>query len=242
MKVSVTLLTCGVCVAPKIWSTGRAPTPYRLYYIKGGTAYFQSGSEQFLLKPGHFYLFPSSLPFLAHQDEEDRLNHLYYDFLMAPSVVSTEPICLSIDSHPLFSVFLPIMEATAHAFYTYRTSNCRDTAAAILEAFLSLFCAVMPPSQTIDSSILSSIEYIEAHYNTSITVRDIAASVFLNEDHFIRKFRKAIGMTPYTYLLRLRLRIAHSLMDNGASLADAAAAVGYQSASSLCHAMKKEKY
>ena len=78
---------------------------------------------------------------------------------MAPSVVSTEPICLSIDSHPLFSVFLPVMEATAHAFYTYRTSDCRDTAAAILEAFLSLFCTVMPPSQTIDSSILSSIEY-----------------------------------------------------------------------------------
>ena len=242
MKVSATLFSCGVCVAPENWSPGRAPTLYRLYYIKGGKAYFQSGSGQFLLKPGHFYLFPSSLPFLVHQDKEDRLNHLYYDFLMSPSVVSTEPICLSLDSHPLFSVFLPVMESTANAFYSSRTQDNRDTARTVLEAFLSLFCTVMPLNQNIDSSILSGIKYIEDKYNTPITVKDIAASVFLNEDHFIRKFRKAIGMTPYTYLLNLRLRIARSLIDNGTSLADAAAAVGYQSASSLCHAMKKEKY
>lgn len=242
MKIATTLFTCGVCLAPEPWTTGKAPTPYRLYYVKGGTAYFRSSTGEFRLKPGYFYLFPSSLPFLVHQEEEDRLNHLYYDFLMTPAVVSTEPICLSLNSHPMFSVFLPIMESTADAFHTYRTRDCLDTAAAVLEAFLSLFCTIMPLSQTIDSSIISSIAYIEAHYNTPITVRDIADSVFLNEDYFIRKFRKATGMTPYSYLLTLRLRIARSILDNGASLSDAAAAVGYQSASALCHAMKKEKY
>jgi len=239
MKITTTLFTCGSCLAPLNWTTQGVPTPYRLYYVKGGKAYFKLNNEEFMLKKDHFYLFPSTLPFLIRQECDDRLDHIFFNFIMSPSVVSSEPICLGIDSHPMFAVFLPLMESAVNAYRTTKLSNDKDTACAVLEAFLSLFCTVMPESQIVDSGILSSIEYIESHYNEPITVSDIASHVFLNEDYFIKKFRKAIGMTPYAYLSALRVRIAYGLIGDGASLADAAAAVGYQYASSLSHAMKK---
>lgn len=241
MKISTSLFSCGVCVAPENWAIHSVPRPYRLYYIRNGSAYFRRGKEEFPLKKNHFYLFPSSLPFLVRQDPDDRLDHMYYDFLMSPPIVSPEPICCSIDDDPLFPAFLSIMESTALSHMNTKTQDSKDTAGSVLDAFLSLMCTYMPVKEMLDSDIMSSVEYIESHYNEPITVSDIAAHLFLNEDYFIQKFKKSIGMTPYAYLSTLRLRIANSLISDGMSISDAATAVGYKYPSSLSHALKKIK-
>ena len=241
IKVKVNLLACGTCKAPVNWLTQDIPTPYRLYYVRGGCAYFRTGTTEVLLKKNHFYLFPSTLPFIIRQDPNDRLDHLFYNFIMTPSAVSASFICASIDEHPLFQSFLHIMNRTVSDFKVSPIQQNKDIAAKALESFLTLFLSLYPVSQVQSNDITDSIRYIEKNYMNDITVREIARHLFLSEDYFIRKFKKAFGITPHVYLSRLRLSVAKELISAGSSLQAAADMTGFRYASSLSHALKKSR-
>ena len=75
----------------------------------------------------------------------------------------------------------------------------------------------------------------------NITVEAMASMSYLNVDYFIRKFKKETGITPYAYLSDLRKSIAATLITGGATLKEAAEAVGYEHSSSLCNALKSSK-
>ena len=239
MKNTVSLFVCGFCKASKNWMTNNIPTPYRLYYVKGGSAFLRMGNEEHKLKHNCFYLFPSSLPFIIRQDPDDRLDHLYYNFIMSPAAVSSSPICMSINDHSLFPYYLKIMEDSVSTYKTTNSPKDKDVVVATLEAFLTLFTSLNDITQSENDYISKSIEYMERNYMNSITIKEVADMLYLSEDYYIRKFKKAIGMTPYSYLSRLRLSIAKELISGGASLQKAAEATGFKYASSLSHAINK---
>lgn len=247
MKISVTALPfCGSCVAPRKWITSVRTHPYRLYYVRGGSAYFRLGNEETKLQKNCFYLFPSNLPFLIRQDPEDRLDHLFYHFIMSPPLIASAPIVCALDEHPLLPSLLSLMESTVSH---YRPDNrngslekaLKSTVECTLEAFLNLLFAIKRFPTEIESDILASVEYIESHYHEEFTVRDLAAHVCLDEDYFIRKFKKSLGITPYSYLLNLRLGIAAEMRDLGASVTEASLAVGFRHPSAYYRALKRTK-
>ena len=239
MKISVKLFGCGSCVAPDAWCTTVSPTPYRLYYVRNGDAYFRLSNGEFKLKHGHFYLFPSSLPFLIRQDSKNRLVHLFYDFIMTPTVISSEPICVSLDDHPLFSHFLAIMTETVQCWLDQESSDSFDTVCHTLEALLSVLFTVKPVCVPSDDTVIRTVEYMESHISERVNIKEIADSMYLSEDYLIRKFKKVMGLTPYAYLSRLRTSIARSLIDSGVSLKDAAEQTGFRYPSSLIHSLKR---
>ena len=239
MKISVKLFGCGSCVAPDAWCTTVSPTPYRLYYVRNGDAYFRLSNGEFKLKHGHFYLFPSSLPFLIRQDIKNRLDHLFYDFIMTPTVISSEPICVSLHDHPLFSHFLTIMTETVQCWLDQESSESFDTICHTLEAFLSILFTVKPVCVPSDDTVIRTVEYMESHISERVNIKEIAESMYLSEDYLIRKFKKVMGLTPYAYLSRLRTSIARSLIDSGVLLKDAAEQTGFRYPSSLIHSLKR---
>ena len=239
MKVEVTALySCGMCIAPADWNPTGIPRPYRLYYILGGDAYYCYSGERTRLLEGHFYLFPSSLPFNVKQDKENRLDHLYFDFMMTPATVSAKPLCCSLDAHPMMPEMLSLLKSGVKRYRYEKENELFPTVVSLLEAFLSLFLECVPNEESIGSDILSAVEYIERNYAEDISVKKIADMVFLDEDYFIRKFKKALGITPYAYIRNLRLAVAKELRYSGVSQKDAAASVGFKYASSYCRAIK----
>lgn len=241
MKFNISLFSYGSMLAPKNWPSSFLHTLYRLYYITGGTAFFRLGKEEIPLQKNHFYLFPPSFPFIGRQDPEDRLDHMYCDFIVSPPIISSEPICYSPEQHPLLFSFLQTLELLLKSDIMPTSAEKTVILTGVLEAFLTLLCTVHPITSIYDNDILESIRYIETHYSEPITVSNIAASLYLNENYFIRKFKKALGITPYVYLSRFRRNIATMMIASGTSLNDAALATGYQYPSSLCHALKRDK-
>ena len=239
MKIKTVLLTCGNTIAPEKWSTKGVPRPYRLYFVKGGKAFFRAGEQEFMLKKNCFYLFPSSLPFLIRQELNDRLDHLYYDFIMTPPIVSSKPVCVDISENEIYSLFLPVMEKTIGEYVNAKDYKTLEIASGVLDSFLTVMLQEKEVNQTQEDDILKGIEYIEANFNKPITIKEVAESVYLNEDYFIRKFKKNMGVTPYAYLSSLRKNIAAELINGGMSIKDAAYSVGFQYSSSLSHALKK---
>ena len=242
MKISVTALySCGSCVAPPDWDTKGSPRPYRLYYVIDGEAYYTERGERRRLLPKHFYLFPSSMPFNVQQDSENRLNHLYYDFMMTPSVVSAAPLCCSVDDHPLIQKLLTLMQESVNSYRYEKCSELEGVVISLLEGFLSLFLEIAPPKKTLDKDVVFALEYIEKNYAEEISVKGIAELVYLDEDYFIRKFKRSLGITPYAYIRNLRLAVARELRHGGESLTGAAASVGFKYPSSYCRALNKKR-
>ena len=72
-----------------------------------------------------------------------------------------------------------------------------------------------------------------------LSVAELAAVAGLSEFHFIRAFRKEIGLPPHAYLTQLRLREARRLLREGCLLADSAMAAGFYDQSHLTKHFKR---
>jgi AraC family transcriptional regulator len=57
-----------------------------------------------------------------------------------------------------------------------------------------------------------AINLLEGHIEENITLEEIAASVALSRFHFSREFKRATGVAPHQYLIRLRLERAMDLL------------------------------
>lgn len=90
------------------------------------------------------------------------------------------------------------------------------------------------------SSILPSIDYINANFSEQITLEDIAKASGYSQFYFQKKFVEIVGTSPLKYLTNTR--IAHAkrlLIDPQKSLVDVAYECGFPSQSYFCYLFKK---
>ena len=62
--------------------------------------------------------------------------------------------------------------------------------------------------------IMSALNYMNLHYSEKITLSDLARACHTSIPNFRKLFCKAMGIAPYPYLSRLRIKYACSLMEN----------------------------
>jgi len=75
--------------------------------------------------------------------------------------------------------------------------------------------------------ILNSIEYINDSLSSNISLEDIAKQSSLSQYHFLRIFKKNIGLTPHQYILTQRINKAKNMIISGQSLINASNNVGF---------------
>jgi len=63
------------------------------------------------------------------------------------------------------------------------------------------------------ANIKPSLEFVHENFLKDITLEEIAKASNLSKYHFIRIFSRNLGITPYYYLLNLRLEYARSLLE-----------------------------
>ncbi|MCA0754190.1 AraC family transcriptional regulator [Paenibacillus sp. N4] len=63
------------------------------------------------------------------------------------------------------------------------------------------------------SAIADSILFMESHYREPLTVNEIAKQHHLTTYAFIRAFKRRTGLTPYDYLMKLRITKARLLLE-----------------------------
>lgn len=61
--------------------------------------------------------------------------------------------------------------------------------------------------------ILQVVTYINQHYTEPLNLEDLARMCHLSKTYFISAFKKVIGETPYSYLLKLRISKAQILLE-----------------------------
>ena len=81
--------------------------------------------------------------------------------------------------------------------------------------------------------------YIKANLDKKITIDDISNSVFLSKSYLQHLFKQYYGIPVSEYVFIQKMHVAQHMLENGASLAETASALGYKYYSSFCMNYKK---
>jgi AraC family transcriptional regulator len=85
-------------------------------------------------------------------------------------------------------------------------------------------------SGVLSPEIRRSVEFIHAYYTDNLSLHQVAASASLSQYHFLRLFKRQIGLTPHAYIQRLRLQRAALLLSrSNETISEIASQLGFSS-------------
>lgn len=88
--------------------------------------------------------------------------------------------------------------------------------------------------------INKAILFMQEHYQTNISIKDICDLIYLSPYHFKRIFKEHTGRTPHRYLMDIRLEKAKELLVNkGYTIEDIARLCGFVNAGHFAVAFKR---
>ena len=82
--------------------------------------------------------------------------------------------------------------------------------------------------------------YVDEHLGEDFGLTQLASEAALSPFHFVRAFRRTVGVTPHKYVIMRRAERAHQMLaEEGRSIEDVSEAVGYASHSHLRTALRR---
>lgn len=217
-----------------------------LLYFISGNGYVISNSVKYPVFPGDLFIVNS--------------NHLHYT--QTDSLV--EYFCLIIDSEYLNTVDINVSNLEYQ--YIVKSENTQimlkklieeisnNTAfrlSGIISSLLSLMTYLSrffaqeiyhypQITSSVDEKIKSGIKYIQTHISETMTLDEIASHLWISKDYFSHIFKKSLGITPITYINKLRCYNAQKLLrKNTYSIHQVAALCGFENDSYFAKTFKK---
>ena len=232
---------------PDVWKNNVNGGMNRLYYIIDGEGGYFLRGKKYTFKKKHIYLIPAydNIPtWSSYDSEESKLNHLFVNFEIIPPIITKEVIELDPSSDPTVEAALTALDKIVEKS-KWKINLLNDSQIRYLKATVVYIVNTMISAsnvKTLDDKILiRALEKMHKGISEDISIKEIAEESFMSYYGFIRRFKNALGMTPYTYLKQLRLRTATALRDDGATLEEIAEKCGYSDSSALLHAISGEK-
>lgn len=106
--------------------------------------------------------------------------------------------------------------------------------------FQSPYCVFNSQKDHTDRKILNAQEFMEEHFKEGVTIDAIAENHGISPRHFKRRFKKATGDSPLTYLQRLRIETAKELLEATPSTVNEITwQVGYENSNSFRKLFRK---
>lgn len=193
---------------------------FLLIYTLCGQGFLQTGSTAVQLPEGHCAVIDCHTPHEYHSVSEK------WDFLWIHFNGS--------GVRPLLDIAYP--SGNTHAVSIKRAEDFKsminalisDTAKNDISAYLRLSSYMHSILNTVcldaidvrksgsercgNDDIRAVVEYIEKNYINPITVDDMIRDIHVSKYHFIRRFSRAMGITPYSYLTNYRINMSKMLL------------------------------
>ncbi len=87
--------------------------------------------------------------------------------------------------------------------------------------------------------IHQTLNFIGDSIDSSITLDMLAKNCSLSKYHFLRVFKKELGLTPHSFIINERINRANTLMQKGVSISEAGQLVGFSDQSHFTRNFKK---
>ena len=241
------LIEWGHFYAAKDYSTVRKNDRFLLFHTLSGTGSLSYGNKHYLLRENTITIIWCGIQHEYHTEGSDIWNFRWIHF---NGSCAHEYFKVLGDSQPVM-IHIPEDDKCVDLVKSIADTNLPNSLTqnllntlTLTELMTRLCCtrqsALNGLSRRPREIIDDSISYMEDHLHTALTIEEVATSVFLSKYYFIRLFHKAIGMSPYQYLIHLRINKAKELLLlTNQSLAQIAEQTGFCDSKNLINMFKK---
>lgn len=221
---------------------------YLIHYIISGEGYYQVNGHKFHLHEGDCFLVYPNTEVTYYADEHTPWEYAWVGFtgsdaasiLQATDFSKSSPVIKNTPNGAAFkNQILKIYDARGNEFeHAVEMTGRLYTALAILMHTAQK----TSDTNTAQSYVQKSIEYITANYSYPITVEDIASYVGLSRSHLFRSFQTVLDVSPKEYLTDFRIKQSCILLERSdLSITAIANSIGFDNSLYFSKAFHKEK-
>lgn len=227
MSMQATILASGDGwrVGEYVCSAGPADRPFEEAHASVSIAFVTSGTFQYRSTQGSAVLAPGSLLLgnygtcyrCGHDHSTgDRCISFHFDPSFFEATVSNVPGVRRADfgiasispTNEMLGLLAAIEAAGNGAEASVYEELALRLAAAVAETLSESQRGVAEPSHADARRISDAVQRIEASSQERISLAALARAAGMSRYHFLRTFRRVVGMTPHQYVLRTRLHRA----------------------------------
>lgn len=102
-----------------------------------------------------------------------------------------------------------------------------------------LFQSIVSAEESIDEAIMASRNFLENYTENLVNIEKLSQKMFVSKYHFIREFKKNVGLPPYRFQMQNRIRKAQHLLAINSNFTEVALATGFYDQSHFIKSFKK---
>lgn len=124
-------------------------------------------------------------------------------------------------------------------FYAGLAECMIDDQLALQGKLKNVLTAKMATKEELYRRVANAKDYIDDNYTQKISLDDLVQEAFLSKYHFSRTFKAMFRLSPYQYLLQLRLKHARKLLSLDYSYNEVSTLIGFSDGKNLRKAIQK---
>jgi AraC family transcriptional regulator, arabinose operon regulatory protein len=219
-----------------------------IYIVEGKGCYtFEDGYRE--VEKGNIVLFLPSQPqnYTYYYKDKTELYWIHFSGYAVKGLLEK----LGIHSQQVLYIgdnkeCIELLKKTTYELQLKRPHFINYTCAYLIELLSSIARKLddmsLESSITITEDIRKAILNMHMNYGKELSVKELAKECNLSLFRFIHKFKSSTGMTPLSYLIKVRMDVACELLSNSSlSVSEVASIVGYKDPLYFSKAFKKTK-
>jgi AraC-like DNA-binding protein len=186
---------------------------YLFLFVDDGILHISLDGKEYLAGPNDTVILNCKKPHIYYTKEKVSFYFFHFDGLISSQLYD---LIISQQDTVIHTQNPIIIMNTVTAIFTMAENGYANELkiSALIHGILSDL--VSQNIQTYDYAseiVTKAVKFMEQHFVENISVKKIAESVFLGEYHFSHLFREHANISPYAYILRLRMIYACQLLE-----------------------------
>lgn len=227
------------------------PEHFHDYYVIGfveqSRRRLRCRGQEYIIDPGTLLLFNPREVHTCEQVDERPLDYrclnIKPDAMLAIAEEITGTRRLPRFSRPVVEncEFLPELEKVHAQIMREEKEFCKEENFLFLMGQLIESCSDEIPAAPAPRSgaVRNACAYLEQNWNRPVSLDSLSRAAGLSKYHFLRSFTRQQGISPYRYLIALRVGHAGTLLKQGVSPAETARMTGFSDQSHFTNSFKK---
>lgn len=233
MNLKFNIIQNGYTICPENWGTTKeCSTFFRMYYIRGGEAYFKQNEEEILLEKDTFYILPTMVSYTLRHNKDNPLEVLWFHVEIEMGV-STEIHYVRIEKNTVMYHLLNAMVCL------HKEKNNFDDIGTVFEVFLRKLDENLGLYKYCGKRMGKVVSYIEEHIQENPSVNELAEAIGMERSYFSRFFKVKFGMSPSKFIYTRKMSVGIKVLLEGKTVTEAAAFCGYSDEKAFTRAFKK---
>lgn len=244
LNVNLTLLAGGKYKGGLSWNKSATSLDqcFKLYYMVEGEAIINSENKSYKLVAGNYYFINGFTITNQCCPASFEVNWLHFitDSIFLKQFLRKSPTVVIISNEfmlgheTVFNSFRPFFDQSSDD-RKKRTNEYYSTYLKIQALLLMVVSNLIQNlkldliySENTKSRLMPAIEYINSSFKKGIALKKLANICFLSENYFHNLFKQTFGITPYNYILQLKMNESINLLSNtNMSVKEIASEIGY---------------